>query len=263
MAQGKSQFEAAVRERFLGSPLFPAVRTGYQLLFNRSKYLRRRRMARFYSQFIASGDLVFDIGANVGVYAEILSGLGARVVAVEPNPECVRLLKSLERRASLVVVPCAAGDAPGKLVLRLSDNSQLSSANPEWQKQVDSSKLHQGSHWRAEISVDTVTLDQLHGRFGLPAFVKIDVEGLDDKVLRGMSFRPGVVTFEYNRLLPSVAMRCLESPVLDRVYEFNFVDTGELRCVSTRWLGRSEFLANLNSLAGEEPSGDVIARLRG
>ncbi|HEY1471426.1 MAG TPA: FkbM family methyltransferase [Candidatus Acidoferrum sp.] len=54
-------------------------------------------MYRLYSEFVSAGDLVFDIGANIGDYAEMFARLGARVVAVEPNPELIVDLKKSDR----------------------------------------------------------------------------------------------------------------------------------------------------------------------
>jgi predicted RNA methylase len=47
-----------------------------------------QRRSEFYSQFVSSGDLVFDVGANVGNRSKIFSRLGARVIAFEPQPAC-------------------------------------------------------------------------------------------------------------------------------------------------------------------------------
>src|SRR2546430_16588745 len=50
---------------------------------NRSQ---RAAMDRLYGQFVHAGDLVFDIGAHVGDRVGAFRRLGARVVAVEPQP---------------------------------------------------------------------------------------------------------------------------------------------------------------------------------
>ena len=55
--------------------------------------LRRRRLTRFYAQFIRPGDLCFDIGAHVGSRLRAWTPLGARILAVEPQPECMALLR--------------------------------------------------------------------------------------------------------------------------------------------------------------------------
>jgi FkbM family methyltransferase len=260
MTVSKARIEEIARERFFGSRFFGPARTAYQFLFNRQKYANRRQMLRFYSQFVRRGDLVFDVGANIGVYSEIFFELGARVIAIEPNPKCVRLLQALKQRSSVIVEACAASDQPGTLVLQLSAYNQLSSANPNWREKLDQT-LQDKAHWQDELTVDATTLTQLAEQHGVPDFVKIDVEGLDDRVIRGMSFKPSVLTFEFNRLLPEVAIRGMESSVFADGYEFNFVHCGTMECVASLWLDRAEFVHQLNELAGDQSNGDIIARL--
>src|SRR5215475_4737859 len=48
------------------------------------------KMKGFYGQFVGSGNLVFDIGANAGIMAATFASLGAKVIALEPNGDCVR-----------------------------------------------------------------------------------------------------------------------------------------------------------------------------
>lgn len=64
----------------------------YRAVYGREAGKHREKLRKFYSQFLSPGDLVFDIGANVGVYTEVFSSLGSRVVAVEPNPIYVRYI---------------------------------------------------------------------------------------------------------------------------------------------------------------------------
>src|SRR5688572_28540682 len=53
-----------------------------------------QQMLEFYRQFLAPGELCFDVGANVGNRVKIFLKPGARVVAVEPQRECVRTLRA-------------------------------------------------------------------------------------------------------------------------------------------------------------------------
>jgi FkbM family methyltransferase len=262
LGKKKERFEEIARERLLGSPAFPVVRTAYQSVFNRGKLNSRRQMMEFYSQFVRPGDLVFDVGANVGMYAEIFSELKARVVAVEPNPECVRSLDKLAQRTTVKVEPFAVSDRPGTIALQLSGTNQLSTANPEWRSRVEKSEYHHFGQWTEEIKVECVTLDQLAKRHGNPKFVKIDVEGFDDRVMFGISFKPSALTFEFNRVLPAVAMNCLEAPVVREGYEFNVQNIGTFQYVSPVWLGRKEIIEKVESLVGPRESADIVARLK-
>src|SRR5438876_2446241 len=94
----------------------------------------RAAMDRLYRQFIRPGDLVFDIGAHVGDRIASFRRLGARVVAVEPQPALVRTLKLLYGRDRAVAIePIAVGRSGGELKLRLNlDNPTLSTASAEF-----------------------------------------------------------------------------------------------------------------------------------
>jgi hypothetical protein len=84
-----------VRHAARGSVFYSPLKDAYQFAFNRSCWQWRKRKAAFFSQFILKNDLVFDVGANIGEYTELFVGLGARVVAIEPNVQLVPELKSV------------------------------------------------------------------------------------------------------------------------------------------------------------------------
>ena len=85
---------------------------------------RARRLARLYAPFLQPGALAFDIGAHAGNRVRAFRSLGARVVAVEPQRDFVRLLEALWGRDSQVVIVAAAvGAAPGEARLLVSERT--------------------------------------------------------------------------------------------------------------------------------------------
>jgi len=261
MGQTKSRFEEFARERFFGSRLFPAARDTYQRIFNRDKLTHRRDLASFYSAFIRPGDLVFDVGANVGVYSEVFAGLGATVVAIEPNPRCLRVLEKLSERCPIRVEACAVGDAPGRMVLQVSENHCLSALAPTVAAVAVRSPLHGAARWNDSLEVEVKTLDVLAAAHGTPSFVKIDAEGFDDRVLAGMSFAPQIVSFEYYKYLPDVAQRCISASVFNSGYEFNYVQGIALKLATPTWMSSSDLRGRLESLAANGLDyGDVMVR---
>src|ERR1043165_279294 len=72
---------------------------------NRSQ---RAAMDRLYRQFVRAGDLVFDVGAHVGDRVGSFRRLGARVVALEPQPALVTTLKLLYGRDRNVAIEAKA-----------------------------------------------------------------------------------------------------------------------------------------------------------
>src|SRR5436190_20418915 len=82
---------------------------------------RHRRMLRLYRQFLQPGELGFDIGAHVGSRVRAWRKLGARVLAVEPQPDCLSVLRLLYGRArDVTIVPLAVGAQAGRATLSLS-----------------------------------------------------------------------------------------------------------------------------------------------
>lgn len=77
-----------VKQTVAGCIVEAPLQGAYQFVFNRLFWKYRVALRSFYAQFISPGDLVFDIGANVGSYTEMFLRLGAKVVAAEPNREC-------------------------------------------------------------------------------------------------------------------------------------------------------------------------------
>jgi len=254
------KMEATARRLLLGSRAYPRLRLGYQFLFDRPRFAYRHAMRTFYSSFVRTGDLVFDVGAHVGRHAEIFTDLGAIVVAIEPNPSCCEQLRRLAKVRDINVENCAAGDKPGKLKLRICQDSVISTVVEAWYEGARQSPIHQDAQWLESVDVDVVTLDELAQRYGVPAFVKVDAEGYDDHVLMGMSFRPKSLSFEYNRLLPQTAGRCFETPALSSGYEFNFSSGLDLKYVSEGWMSGQELSKRLSDFAAGEEYGDVFAR---
>ena len=160
---------------------------------------RHRRLVRFYRQFLGPGDVGFDIGAHVGSRVRAWRRLGARVVAVEPQPDCLRVLRLLfGRDPEVTLVPSAVGKTAGRARLGISTATPtVSSMSPDWIDTVAAADSFARVRWDRSIEVDVVTLDELIARHGEPAFCKIDVEGFEIDVLTGLSRPVRALSFEY------------------------------------------------------------------
>ena len=115
---------------------------------------RARAMDRLYSRFVAPGDLVFDIGAHVGDRIAAFRRLGARVVAVEPQPALYRTLRLLFGRDERVtLVPAAVGAVPGRLPMRINpDNPTISTLSEDFIAASRGAEGWQGESWPHSIS---------------------------------------------------------------------------------------------------------------
>src|SRR5919205_177393 len=184
-----------------------------------------RRMARLYRQFIRPGDLAFDIGAHVGSRTRAWSRLGARVVAVEPVPQAVRMLRLLfGRSANVTIVPAAVGARIGRLPMLVSEREPtVSTLSADWaDRMLRERHAFARTRWGHSVLVPVTTLDALIAEYGRPAFCKIDVEGYDFEVLQGLSQPLPALSFEYVPPALDLALGCVEHLGSLARYEFNW-----------------------------------------
>ena len=115
--------------------------------------------------------------------------------------------------------------------------------------------------WDQEITVPMTTLDALITKYGKPVFCKIDCEGAEADILRGLSSPIRNVAFEYIPAMPSVTIEAIERLNELGNYRFNRVVGETHRFVETAWTSADALLKDLSELSPDSMSGDVYARL--
>ena len=222
---------------------------------------RQRRLRAFLSPFVPQGGLAFDIGAHVGNRVRALRGLGIRVIAVEPQPAYATVLRRLfAGDAGTVIVEAAIGGQPGETVLFVSDrHPTVSTVSREWRERIGREPGFEGVTWNREITVTVETLDTLIGRFGLPDFIKLDIEGGEVAALRGLSRPVGALSFEYVPGARDEALACIDT--LERLgpYRYNWSPGETMRLALPEWCdaaGMRAFIAG----SGDQ-QGDIYGRL--
>ncbi len=223
---------------------------------------QRRKLQNFYKQFVKPGDLVFDIGAHVGSRSRTLLSLGASVVALEPQADFAALIERTLRHKKLVLLRQAVGREPGSINLHISSrHPTVTTTSASWISSVKDSSGFQQVSWDRVERVEVTTLDQLIESHGLPAFCKIDVEGAEADILRGLSQPIRTIAFEYVPAAMVVAHEAVEELRRLGAYRFNRTVGEDHRFVHEVWLSPEEMLAELTSLENSARSGDVYARL--
>ncbi|RDJ25200.1 FkbM family methyltransferase [Bosea caraganae] len=164
-------------------------------------------------RMLGPGDQAVDVGANIGSLTLVMAasvGTGGKVVAFEPTPRCADLLRRTialkGAEGAVTIVQCAIGSAEATAKLHLgltsSHNSLLPLADGEGGIEVPVRTL------------DSALPDGMH-----PKLVKVDVEGMELEVLRGMP-----------RLLES-------TPGLAMIVEFGASHLERLGMDPAGWLG--------------------------
>ena len=224
---------------------------------------RQRRIRRLYRRFVTAGDLAFDIGAHAGNRTRALAALGCHVVAVEPQADFARLLRHLFARSpGVTIVEEAAGRAAGHATLAVSERTPtVTTVSSSWRDARRDEADFAGVKWNRFVDVPVTTLDALIARFGMPAFVKIDVEGSEPDVLAGLSQPVPVVSFEYLPRALDLAEACSGRLRELGDYRFTWSPGESFRLATEVWLSRPELIASLRGLAPRQRPGDIYAML--
>jgi FkbM family methyltransferase len=224
---------------------------------------RRAAMDRLYGAFVRPGDLVLDVGAHVGDRIGAFRRLGARVVAVEPQPALIKTLKLIHGRDRAVAIePAAVGRNTGMIDLKLNiDNPTVSTASEAFLRAADGAVGWEGQAWTKTIRVPVTTLDALIARHGMPAFIKIDVEGFEAEALIGLTRPPPALSFEFTTIQRDVAVACLERCAALGYGRFNAMLGESHVLVHAEWVSAEAIASWLDALPQSANSGDVYARL--
>jgi FkbM family methyltransferase len=131
---------------------------------------------------VKPGDVVLDIGANIGYYTLILArlvGESGRVYAFEPDPANFLLLKRNVRAngyRNVVLVKKAVADASGPLALHICPDNK------------GDHRIYDSNDDRATIPIEAITLDEYFADDpGRLDFIKMDIQGSEGRALRGMA----------------------------------------------------------------------------
>ncbi len=156
---------------------------------------KKSERKEFYSEFIKQGDLCFDVGANKGNRSVIFLELGAKVVAVEPQKECYEYLtKRFGNKIELIKK--GLGEKASTETMYVSGSTLISSFSKDHVDMMQEDRF-KGADWGKTIEIEMTTLDTLIDEYGTPAFCKIDVEGYEYDVLKGLTKPLKALSLEY------------------------------------------------------------------
>lgn len=225
---------------------------------------RNTSQTAFYAKIIGRDDLVFDVGANIGQRTALFAQLARKVVAFEPQIECLRHLNSRFRfQRNVDIQPLALSETEGPATIYQSSAHTVSSMSPAFIENVGR-KVFADETWDEKVEVRTKTLDQMIDFYGMPCFIKIDVEGFELNVLNGLSRPAPLLSFEFTPIAVAEAKQCLKRlREISADYLYNYCLGEDLDFVLQEHVNYETFSRDVvPELEGAASFGDIYAILK-
>ena len=220
-----------------------------------TKTRKTKKAITFYSSFLNpefSNKLIYDIGANKGNKVNAFLKMGFNVIAVEPERKAISTLKwRYGKNKKVTILENGVSDKESILTIHIAANrSGLNTVSTKWVESLEKEKTNrwQKKHaFKKEYEIKTITLDQLFQSYGIPYFIKIDVEGYEKNVIKGMNSLPSFISFETN--LPEFreeTIECIQllTALSDKIM-FNYSISDKLEM--DHWVPGSEMIETIKT----------------
>jgi FkbM family methyltransferase len=221
----------------------------------------RSREVDFYRQLLTGlqpNDLIFDVGANDGSKTAVFLMLGARVLAIEPDEANQNIIRNKFLRYRLapkpvVVVGKAVSDTNTTETMWIDGpGSAVNTLSKKWAETLKGDKTsfkcgNAGLDFAQTKIIQTTTLEELVQTHGAPFFVKIDVEGYEAQVLKGMKRPVPFLSFEVN--LPEFrpeGLECVRRLEALAAGKFNYATDCRQGLALPNWLDAPDFACILD-----------------
>lgn len=222
-----------------------------------------KQMAVFYKQFIEPGDLVFDVGANMGNRTKIFLHLDARTIAFEPQKQCADYLKSvLKKSDKFTLIEAALGAEEGEAEMLISNMHSISTLSQQWVRVTKESGRFSQYEWNEKQRVCVTTLDNAIETFGVPSFIKIDVEGYEFEVLSGLTKPIEYISIEFAAEIIENTYKCIEYMSSLSNVSFQLSQGESMDFYLPKWVSKTEIKRILSDLCAQNKLvwGDVYIK---
>jgi len=163
-----------------------------------------KKQLALYTEILGKkNNLIFDIGANVGDYASMFKKLASKIIVLEPDEQNFRILNvRFSKNKNIIVIKKAVASSIGEAELYIeSSGSAFNTLSVKWVEALENQghlRFNENKKFAGSQKIATTTLDFLLEEYGVPDFVKIDVEGFELEVIKGLSKPIPLLSFECN-----------------------------------------------------------------
>ncbi|EKE16378.1 MAG: hypothetical protein ACD_11C00018G0014 [uncultured bacterium] len=211
---------------------------------------------KIYSKFVKKGDVCFDIGANMGIITELLLKLEVKVVCVEPQKDCLIILKKkFGDNENVFIVDKAVGEKEGEAEIAICEDAPtISTMSDKWK---EAGRFSTNYEWNKTQKVEMITLDKLIEQYGMPSFCKIDVEGFEVSALKGLTKAIPFISFEFTKEFFEDAKTCINHISSIGRAKFNCTFCESEKLLFPNWVPSEELISKLENDNNSSMAGDI------
>jgi FkbM family methyltransferase len=193
--------------------------------------------------------LVFDVGCNIGNKSVEYLSCGTKVVGFEPQPNCVdQLTDKFKNTTNIIIEPIGLDEKKGESFIYEASHNTISSMSEDFIETVKKQRFKDYT-WGNKINIDVDTLDNMIEKHGKPNYIKIDVEGYELNVLKGLTTPIDVISIEFTPELCHTTIDCInyvESINGDCVYNYGYREEKNFKFEN--WLTKNEIIDYVSSI---------------
>ena len=155
--------------------------------------------------------MYFDIGANIGKWTETNNNGIIKIIAIEASPNTFNKLTNNINKINSNNLLClnyaVCNNLNNPIKFYDSNSDTLSTLNKDWLSNSKSRFCNHDTY--NEITVNTITIDNLIQMYGIPDLIKIDVEGGEYECIKSLSQKTPLLCFEWASEMNDITFLCL------------------------------------------------------
>jgi FkbM family methyltransferase len=198
---------------------------------------------------LKEGYLVFDVGCNIGNKANEYLLHNTKVVGFEPQPNCInQLINRFKDNGNVIIEPIGLDSKKGNSFIYVASHDTISSMSEDFINTVKSERFN-GYVWNEKVNINVDTLDNMILKYGTPNYIKIDVEGYELSVLKGLTKTIGVISIEFTPELCQSTIDCINYiDDLNQKSMYNYGYREDKHFKFNEWITKDEMINYLSSV---------------
>jgi FkbM family methyltransferase len=173
-----------------------------------------------------------------------------------------KLRRRYGRDQRVKILNMGIGDKEDVLEMNIASTPTLSTFDSAEMNDLKKEPVLKNVEWVKKEKIHMNTLNYLISQYGLPDFIKMDIEGYEPKALAALSQPIKKLSFEYHTKFREKAIFCIKRLSQLGEYEFNYCIGENLMLELKEWITPDQIIHIMRSSSSERNYGDIYARLK-